>query len=223
MNKFSWIAKHFNPIKTEKIRIGNNSDGGYILPIKCLDSADLCVSYGLGPNITFELELISRNIKVLGFDKYITKKIPWAKEKILRQYQDVSELPEVKKSENIILKIDVEGGEWNFFKTIDTNHFSKCVSCFVFELHLQMNYKKIPLSIMEKMFDSHYVIHVHGNNFSYVKDFIPNSLEITLAHKKFFNKIEIDKQKYPIKNIDYANHVKKQDVSLSWLPLIKMI
>lgn len=54
MKIFQWMNKHIIPRKFEKIRIGNNKDGGYVLPNKCIDESDLCVSFGLGNNITYE-------------------------------------------------------------------------------------------------------------------------------------------------------------------------
>lgn len=223
MEKFLWMAKHIRPIKAEKVRFGNNCDGGYVLPTNCLESSNLCVSYGLGNNVTFENDIIKRGISVIGFDMHAKRHLAWARQKTLECYQDFSNLEEISNSKNIILKVDVEGSEWNFFNTLDSKHFSDHVSCFAFELHFHMNPKKMPLSVMEKMFDSHYVVHVHGNNYGHVDGMVPVAIEITLANKKHFDNSQIDRQKYPIKDLDYSNNSGARDLSLAWLSAIKLL
>lgn len=216
MTSLLWVSKFLRPKKIEKIRIGNDNDGGYVLPKKCIDLAEICISYGLGTNTTFEEDLIRRGIKVLGFDCDLQIQAPWAKQYKLKTYQDFSELPEAKNNKNIILKIDTEGAEWGFFKTLDIEHFSNHVSCFAFELHFTMNHENLPLSVMEKMFESHHVVHVHGNNYGYNNYPVPECLEITLANNNILDNWVIDTEKYPT-NLDSRNDASKPDLHLSWI------
>jgi hypothetical protein len=102
-------------------------------------------------------------------------------------------------------------------------HFEEKISCFAFELHLHMNPKKTPLSVMEKMLDTHYVAHVHGNNYGNCKELVPVALEITLVNKKYFDNPPIDIQKYPIKNLDYVNKPGRIELDLPWLHSIKLL
>ena len=67
MQIFQWMNKHIIPRKFEKIRIGNNKDGGYVIPNKCIDESDLCVSFGLGNNITYEKDLFFSFIDYFWF------------------------------------------------------------------------------------------------------------------------------------------------------------
>ena len=214
---FQWMNKHIIPRKFEKIRIGNNKDGGYVLPKRCVDEGDLCISFGLGDNITYEEDLLNRNKKVIGYDITLKAQHAWARKMELDTYEEFSNISEVQQSNKIVLKMDTEGSEWNFFETMDTQHFGEKISCFAFELHLNMNPKKTPLSVMEKMFDTHYVAHVHGNNYANCSKLVPVALEITLANKKYFNNPPIDIQKYPIKNLDYPNKPNGIELDLPWL------
>ena len=223
MQIFQWMNKHIIPRKFEKIRIGNNKDGGYVLPKKCVDESDLCISVGLGNNITYEKDLLTRNKKVIGHDIIAKGQYEWARKMKLDTYEKFANIPEVQQSNKIVLKIDTEGSEWNFFKTMDMQHFGEKISCFAFELHLHMNPKKTPLSIMEKMFDTHYVAHVHGNNYGGCRELVPVALEITLANKKYFDNPPIDIQKYPIKNLDYVNKPNGIELDLPWLQNIKVL
>ena len=223
MKTFLWASKFLRPKKLEKIRIGNNADGGYVLPKKCLEDSDLCASFGLGNNITFENDLIKRNIKVIGFDINTSKHPEWARQLRLETYDDFSALPEVAVAKKIILKVDTEGSEWEFFNTMDMQHFAETVYCFAFELHLHMNPSNLPLSVMEKMFESHDVVHVHGNNFSGCTEMVPLALEITLANKKYFENLPFDFQKYPIQNLDFKNKKHTPELALPWLNQMKLL
>ena len=81
------MNKHIIPRKFEKIRIGNNKDGGYVLPKKCVDESDLCISFGLGNNITYEKDLLNRNKKVIGHDIIAKGQYEWARKMKLDTYE----------------------------------------------------------------------------------------------------------------------------------------
>jgi hypothetical protein len=89
------MNKHIIPRKFEKIRIGNNKDGGYVLPKKCVDESDLCISFGLGNNITYEKDLLNRNKKVIGHDIALKVRHPWARQMKLDTYEEFSNISEV--------------------------------------------------------------------------------------------------------------------------------
>ncbi len=217
-----WVSKFLIPRKTPKIRLGNKKDGGYVISQKCVDLCDLVVTFGLGNNISFEKDFISKGKKLIGHD--IKDGYPnWARKMKLKTYQDFSDIEEVKNASNIVLKIDTEGAEWEFFETMNIDHFNEKVICFAFELHLNMNPKKLPLSTLEKMFDTHYIIHVHGNNHGRkTEQIIPVALEITLGSKKILGDLPVDFQKYPVEGLDYPNKIGKADYELPWINCIKL-
>ena len=53
--------------ENSKIRIGNDHDGGYVLPA-CVLQCDAIVSIGVGPDVSFDLVLAERGAKVLQYD-----------------------------------------------------------------------------------------------------------------------------------------------------------
>ena len=59
------LSKKFNflrPIKTSKlIRLGNNQDGGYLLPIAALKKSENLISFGLG--VTFSTICIATTLE----------------------------------------------------------------------------------------------------------------------------------------------------------------
>jgi hypothetical protein len=68
------LSKKFNflrPIKTSKlIRLGNNQDGGYLLPIAALKKSENLISFGLGDNFSFEMDFFKKkpNALIYVFD-----------------------------------------------------------------------------------------------------------------------------------------------------------
>jgi hypothetical protein len=68
------LSKKFNflrPIKTSKlIRLGNNEDGGYLLPIAALKKSENLISFGLGDNFSFEMDFFKKkpNSLIYVFD-----------------------------------------------------------------------------------------------------------------------------------------------------------
>jgi hypothetical protein len=68
------LSKKFNflrPIKTSKlIRLGNNQDGGYLLPIDALKKSENLISFGLGDNFSFEMDFFKKkpNSLIYVFD-----------------------------------------------------------------------------------------------------------------------------------------------------------
>lgn len=217
MRIFNWVSKHLIPRFFDKIRVGNNEDGGYVLPKISVEQCDLCVTFGLGSNITFEEDVVSRGIPVIGFDSVQHTMPSWGSVKEFKTYSDFSSLPEVQKASAIMLKVDIEGAEWDLFETIDLTHFSEKVHTFILELHLHYNYKNIPISKIEKLMETHRVAHVHGNNYGWCIDLVPVSIEIVMVNKKWCGEPVIDTQKYPIPRFDWPNNKNLPDLKLPWL------
>ena len=55
-----------------KTRIGDNTDGGYVLPAIALD-CDGVLSIGVGMNVSFDLQLAERGAQVLQFDHTVER------------------------------------------------------------------------------------------------------------------------------------------------------
>jgi hypothetical protein len=60
-------------LNIELIRVGPQQDGGYFLPSHFSHSCDW-ITVGLGENIEFENEIVSRDCKVFSFDHTVTGK-----------------------------------------------------------------------------------------------------------------------------------------------------
>ena len=57
-------------------RLGDHSDGGYLIPEQCVKHTELLVSFGLGDNWSFENDFKKANnkIKIYCYDHSITRR-----------------------------------------------------------------------------------------------------------------------------------------------------
>ena len=121
----------------------------------------------------------------------------------------------LKDHDNLILKIDIEGDEYNILNQILKN--SKKINALLIEFHdIQKNMHLIKKFI--KQSNKLKLVHIHANNYQYiVKDINPSVIELTFTNieKIRFEQI-ITKKKYPIDNLDYKNSHRKDDYTLKF-------
>lgn len=57
---------------SDKIRVGSDYDGGYVLPLTAIKDADLLLSFGIATNIDFEKHIarLNSDIKIMMFDPF---------------------------------------------------------------------------------------------------------------------------------------------------------
>ena len=117
--------------------------------------------------------------------------------------------------DNLILKVDIEGGEYNILKQILKN--SKKINTLLIEFHeIQENMNLIKEFINESI--NLRLIHIHGNNVSCAdKDTDPNIIELTFTNvEKIKFEQKITEKKYPIEKLDYRNINRKNDFVLKF-------
>ena len=214
-------------INYKKIRIGRNSDGGYIL-LNDFDNVKIAYSFGISREISFDKELADKNIDIFMYDHTISKlpfdnprfhwkKIGLSSETNKKQYmKTLDELIKENKhsnEKNMILKIDIESHEWNIFENISINTL-KQFKHIVGEFHLNKKNIYFYLNILKKLQITHQIIHLHCNNCSNKKInidgyYICSLLEISLIQKESysFNKFQ---SLFPINDLDFPNCINKQ-------------
>lgn len=214
-----YMSRMFVPRKIDKIRVGNNYDGGYVLPTISLHDCSICVSYGLGGNITFENQVIKSGMKVIGFDIVLQEDSPaWASQKELISYKDLVDVVGIIGHNKILLKVDVEGAEWGFIDSMDMRHFSENIHTFALEIHFYNKPSFIPVTVFDKIFESHYLVHIHANNHSYTyDDGVPHVIELTFINKSVSGFIGIDNGTFPTPGLDFPCCPKGPDVMIPWL------
>ena len=237
------VEKLFTPFvsKTKKIRLGlneNNSglfkyDGGYVGIEEPISSVKKLISFGVGGNIDFETHIEDNyNISIDMFDgepdyqifpefKNIPEgsvvkfsdKINYHKYHITKDNIN-STLPQ----DNFILKMDIEGAEWDVLRSITDSNMKK-IKMLQLEFHLY-NQKTIYdiVDVLVKLKHTHTLIHIHGNNHVGMlgsNQSLPAVLECCYVLNEYATN-EIDMSEYPILNLDYPNDLSKSELPHTW-------
>ena len=121
----------------------------------------------------------------------------------------------------MILKMDVEGAEWDFLDTI-TSKILKQFDQIVIELHNVVracnDYEKDRrIQLLEKINKTHQLIHLHGNNTAYVLQMknmtFPDVIELSYVNKDKYKTIE-DKNLVLPTPLDIPNDKNREDIYL---------
>jgi hypothetical protein len=185
-------------------REGSTYDGGYVfcdLGVKY----EKLISFGVGDNCDFEFSL-SRLVHEIDLYDHTVDELPLQIKngtfhKIGLSHLNMhgfTTLHEVSRDlfagQHNLLKIDIEGGEWNSINFTDTQVLAKYSQIFL-ELH---NLHQIHNSdcleqytkVLKKLRKNHYLVSIHGNNWSpynVIKGVpIPDTVEITLLRKDMY-------------------------------------
>ena len=231
-----------------KTRYGRNQDGGYV-GVKT--PTDILLSGGIGADISFELDFVKANdvnavcvdsifyngdnrfIDLEDFinnnqfknDPYISK-LQFVNKLVGKDENDKSTNYHnfLKEFNNIALKLDMEGAEFDYINSLSNKQLNKINQIF-FEVHWLD--KLNDFSFFEKLNQNHILIHAHGNNcgpgdrlFRVGESRIPKVLEVTYLHKKFFSgEYKLNSERLP-SSIDFPNNINKADLSLNFPPFV---
>lgn len=221
----------------KKIRCGQSTDGGYVFG-DINETYDCYISAGISTEESFSRDFINKynmnEYNSYGFDGTITNypyhytnKISFIKKNINNfndEYNtDLSFL--ISKFNNIFLKMDIEGGEYPWLLSIDESQLNKFKQ-IVIEFHgitndgwnCEYNNK---IKCLEKLANTHYIIHAHGNNFVAPVNNIPDVIELTYINKNFFKEIpNLNAQPLPINQVDFPNNSSASDIDLNFYPFV---
>jgi len=213
------------------IRIGKLSDGGYVM-IDDFISKRVAYSFGICDDVSWDKDIASRGYDVFMYDHTISD-IPeenanfhWEKLGIA-QFDNADNCKSLKfyvnknehvNQEKMILKMDVEGAEWESLSTVPVNIMEK-FSQIVLELHFGDSWIDLYYHIIKMLKNinkTHQLIHVHGNNYGHVMKSggleLPVALEVLYANKTEYEFSDIEKI-YPTE-IDRPNNPLCPDIFL---------
>lgn len=210
---------------TALVRLGKRFDGGYVL----LDdfSCDMKVySFGISNDVSFEKELANRGLQIYMYDHTIAG-LPEEHEHFHFYRTGISHIDELTNcklsmetllknnsdlgNKRLILKMDVEGAEWDFLEHTSSEILSQFLQ-ITFELHRLTdsgNSEQI-IHCLNKINKTHQAVWIHANNFGYVEKAedgleIPAYVEITYLNKSVYRTesgacvfpLDIDMPDYP--------------------------
>ena len=193
-----------DPALEQKLRrIGKRNDGGYIM-LDDFTNHKIAYSFGINDNVSWDKEMAKRGLDVYMYDHTIeslpeeNEKFHWKKVGITGTYDEkqpnlktLDMLIKENGHENecgMILKIDIEGSEWDVLKKIDDSVI-KQFSQIVIELHglIETPYEERIAPCLMKLSKYMQLVHVHGNSCSgYAMAHglvLPDVLECTFANK----------------------------------------
>lgn len=219
----------------QKIRVGHNHDGGYIV-LDCLFKIKKLYSYGIGDDIDFELEfyklhkcpvyLYDHTVDCPAFynNDFHPKKegVSDKKEEHMNTIQNhIIENGDISNN-NLFLKMDVEGAEWLVFYSINENILN-LFQQIVIEIHWLQQIENLNIidHVLQKFNKYFYLIHAHANNYAPVliinKLKIPYVLELTYIRKDLVNDISLSKQNFPTV-LDTPNNPNAPEIILDFYP-----
>ena len=226
------ILKPKGVLGKNKVRIGAKSDGGYIL-LDDFKNIKIAYSFGISNEISFDKELADKNIDVFMYDHTIealpftNPKFHWKKIGItytkennynLKTFNEILEENGHTKEKDMILKIDIEGGEWIILNEINKEILLQ-FKYIVIEFHFTNKYASKYQEVFQKLNQSHQIFHLHCNNCCPIINIdgynLCSALEISFIIRE--NNTFIDYSEYfPVKNIDYKNILGKDDINRFW-------
>lgn len=244
MNNVELLKTYHFP---NKIRCGSPNDGGYVIANLDDEAYDCYISAGISTDESFSRDFILKynfnEYNSFAFDgtistfpcinytnntSYIHKNIGCVNN------DNITNLDYIfKKYNNVFLKMDIEGGEWEWLTYMNSENLGKFKQ-LVFEFH-GMTYSSFhgmtlnsfnstcdyKMKCLEKLNKTHYLIHAHGSNCDRVEQRIPNIIELTYLNKNCFHTTpQLNQQPLPIVNLDSSNDILYPDVDLNFYPFV---
>ncbi len=221
----------------KKIRLGSTQDGGYVIGL--LDGKyDLYISAGVSNEESFSRDFIKlynmNKSNAIAFDGTIenypyeyTTDITFHKKNIspFKNQNNVNLLYFTSNYNNIFLKMDIESCEYDWIKSLSKEQLNSFKQ-IVIEFHgINDNSWNVNLETKLNCFkllaDTHFIIHIHGNNHGTITNNIPDTIEVTyirkneLKEKPILNTIPL-----PQFGIDFPNNWNKPDYNLNFKPFV---
>jgi hypothetical protein len=229
------FLSHLQPMKIlndHKIRVGSLGDGGYV-QLNNTEDISLALSFGINNDDSWDLEIASRGIPVKQYD-YSIESAPSSHpllkfEKKMVQgspgfgcvtLQELIETHDYSGTPNIILKMDIEGSEWDVIDKCDDEQLSKIcqILCEFHDLSRlnDVGFYTRALRVVQKLNKHFTPYHVHGNNSAQLVNLsniaFPDVLEVSFANTKMY-KITNTNEIFPT-SLDNPNNPEFPDIFL---------
>lgn len=164
------------PTNLEKVcRLGSDNDGGYIM-INDITDQDFLISMGVGDDVNFE-KALSKYVMGTHLYDFSIDTLPdliensrFFCERIgsIDSTSLATAVTRVPKSVDLLLKMDIEGAEWDTLKNTEPKTLTKFRQIVV-EFHWLENifddqYYETALEVLHKLSKTHFVLNAHPNN-----------------------------------------------------------
>jgi hypothetical protein len=227
----SQFRKHY--ISCDLIRIGGDGDGGYLLP-NVLDDVSCCFSPGVDYTANFEKELSEKfNIKSFMADasvkqaplsdnnfEFIPKFLGSDPRDEFITLSDWLIQSKVSQDENMLLQMDIEGGEYDVLVYEDSTTLAS-FSVMIIEFHglqklFERDFLKMVSAVFEKIYQNFSICHVHPNNCCGIASLdgidIPRVMEVSFIRNDLIDKFSNKKPLSLPHHLDSKNVAKNEDI-----------
>jgi len=227
------LKKYVVPYKTnlKKIRIGDNSDGGYV--VSELPGYDALYSYGSNDQTGFERhfhDIYKKDCYVYDHtidgitDKpdyihFFKEGVSDTKTHVMDTIDHHIEKNGHTESKNLMGQIDIEGHEWTLF---DDFKYIDNFSQLVIEFHLFFDitrFEHIIDNVFKKLNEKFTCVHVHGTNTPlqpWIDGNFPRVFECSFVRNDLIDTKEIEPGVFPIVGLDYATDLSRRDLRLDY-------
>jgi hypothetical protein len=245
-----------------QIRVGRNTDGGYVVPTNALSKVNTLISLGLSTDWSFDLQLqqLIPNINIHAYDHTICEHdfkreyrrgiFKFLKGKL--SYQDLIKRRDLyssyrsffsgnvkhfqerihnridnptdatidvalnrTESNNIFLKVDIEGAEYRIID--DILRASERIQVLVIEFHDTDPLLSLFFSAIKKIQDKYDLVHLHINNYGKLaENKLPEVIEMTFVAKGLV-KLEGKRKYLPLPELDYPCNLNEADYRITFL------
>jgi hypothetical protein len=184
----------------KKVRVGSAEDGAYVM-LDDFDGIEQALSLGVGKEVAWDLAIAGKGISVLQFDPSVAGPsidhplFQFHRKCLVGVISDpardvlLSSVIPAGQGANLLLKMDIEGAEWEVLDATKTGELARFRQVVV-EFHDLHRYREPQWRArarrtFEKVTATHRLVHVHGNNFNATfgggSRECPRDLEMTFA------------------------------------------
>ncbi len=218
----------------DKIRLGGNEDGGYVIADK-LDY-DCLIGCGIGNAIKFEKDFKDTfktannyiyngaignplSVKYLNQFNYVNKNISNHNSLTTSNLHEL-----ISEYDNIFLKMDIERSEYDWINSVNHDQLKKFKQIAI-KFHDTFKLEE-RWHCLKKINKTHRLIHIHNNNCCrglekscvYINGVaVPRTFEATYLRKDLFEKAELNKKSFPTE-FDFSSCKEETDITLSGYP-----
>lgn len=233
-------------VNSNKLRIGNERDGGYIVNDIIVNNTNKLISVGIGGEDQFELEWANKypNTHIEAYDgtypcnnlchKFpdrINKNIFYVHHNVGYKEKQIPLNTVVDGKKRVLLKVDTEGGEYAMFDNVFFKDDSITgLILEVHDLHEPANQEKLANLILNN-FSNLLLFHIHGNAWggTFNLQLMPNKphsitipnfphvAELCFVNKSLVTEYSRETSEFPVPGLDTSNKHDAPDIDLYWV------
>ena len=179
--EFLRLLQPYDVVNARKQRFGCDADGGYVM-LDDFGPARTALSLGIGPDVSWDIDVARRGLQVLQFDPTIdgppraNPRFVFSRRRVVGRHQmpgdiTLSEIlarPELASDNDLIAKIDIDGCEWEMLEQTDLKSLSR-IRQMAIEFHdlrkfVDPSWRATASAALKNLMNTHVCFHIHGNN-----------------------------------------------------------